>query len=59
MMILVATGVFDFFRSPSSIRPADVHSFIASVTDWRMCFLMVDLHARVFSIPLYLMMLSG
>ena len=30
-MILVATGVFDFFRSPSSIRPADVHSFIASL----------------------------
>ena len=29
MMILVATGVFDFFRSPSSIRLADVHSYIA------------------------------
>lgn len=51
-----------WFLSFPIINPTGWCSFLhcsTSVTDWRMCFLMVDLHARVFSIPLYLMMLSG
>ena len=51
-----------WFLSFPIINPTGWCSFLhcsTSVTDWRMCYLMVDLHARVFSIPLYLMMLSG